>query len=317
MGLCSGFGGNTIPGNKHLPHIEDRLTKMMTNRYPCAVLAVALLTLPVSDASGRSESVEDLRSSDWYVNAGAGLNWTSDMDQAGWNRDHICYPTHDCGGRDVGGYRWFYDLSTDTGGVLEVAVGRRLGDFRIELAANYRKNDVEQHFNNITHLDGSARVLNPNSDYTSASTATIDDLETRSLVLNAYYDLPIAHSPIAPYVGVGLGASRVKLSGLVFRSWYSCSGECDADLSPPSAYNSWQDETLVDTVFSKHLYAGADYQLHDGFFLGLKLSYSFVNDMSDTGYYIEHPVPDGSNRTKISGMEHWSTMITLKYFFGR
>lgn len=276
-----------------------------------ALGACAMLSVPSQGVA------TDLQSSGWYVGVGAGLNWISEMDQAGWNRDHICYPMDDCAGRDIGGYRWFYDLDAGAGSMFEIAVGRRLGNLRLELSANRRDNDIDQNFTDITYLDGSAIAPKPNSDYTSRSMASIEDLETWSLILNAYYDFPISHSRITPYVGAGLGLSHVKLSGLFFRSEYSCSGLCDAELSPPGAYNSWQDENLSDTVFAKHLYAGADYRLDDGFLLGLKLSYSLVNDMKDTGRYIEHPVPDLQNHTKISDMDHWSMTVSLKYFFGR
>ena len=147
--------------------------------------------------------------------------------------------------------------------------------------------------------------------------ASIDNLLTRSLLPNVYYDFPLANSRITPYLGIGLGLSHVKLSRLFFRAEYSCSGKCNAELSPPGAYNSWQDENLSDIVFSKHLYAGADYRLNNGFLLGLKLFYSLVNDMKDTGRYIEHPVPDLLNHTTISGMDHWSVTVNLKYFLGR
>ncbi len=251
----------------------------------------------------------------WYVGVGAGLNWISDMDQAGWNRDHICYPMDDCTGKDIGGYRWFYDLDAERDSMFEIAIGRRFGNLRLELSANRRKNDIDQKFTNITYLDGSAIMPDLNSDYTSQSTASIDDLVTQSFPLNVYYDFSLTSSRITPYVGAGLGLSHVKLTRLFFRSEYSCSGVCNAELSPPGAYNSWQDENLSDTVFSKHLYAGADYKLNERFLLGLKLFYSQVNDMKDTGRYTEHPVPDQLNHTKISGMDHWSVTVNLKYLF--
>ena len=34
--------------------------------------------------------------SGWYLGGGIGLNWASEMDQEGWNRDPICYPTDAC-----------------------------------------------------------------------------------------------------------------------------------------------------------------------------------------------------------------------------
>ena len=34
--------------------------------------------------------------SGWYVGATLGVNRASDIDQEGWNRDTVCYPTDAC-----------------------------------------------------------------------------------------------------------------------------------------------------------------------------------------------------------------------------
>ena len=61
------------------------------------------------------------------------------MNQEGWNRDHICYPTDDCAGRDIEGYRWFYELDAQRDSMFEIAIGRRFSNLRLELSANRRK----------------------------------------------------------------------------------------------------------------------------------------------------------------------------------
>lgn len=284
----------------------------MRQAIASVVLGVCvLLAAPGQGMAGESQP------SGWYVGAGAGLNWISDMKQAGWNRDDICYPNDDCTGKaSIGGYRWFYDLDADRGSLFEIAIGRRFGNLRLELSANQRENDIDQEFTSITYLDGSAIVPKEMSNYSSQTTVSIDDLKTRTLLLNVYYDFPLAHSRVTPYVGAGVGLSYTKLSGLFFRAEYSCTSGCSA--TPPEAeyYNSWQDEDLSDTVFSKHLYAGADYSLDDRFLLGLKASYSLVNDMRDKGRYIDHPILGQLNQTRISDMDHWSLTLDLKYLFG-
>ena len=267
-----------------------------------------MLAVPGIGMAGESQA------SGWYVAGGAGVNWISDMDQAGWNRDTICYPGDDCGSQDIGGYRWYYDLDADSGSMLEVAVGRRFGNLRVELSANHRENDIDQKFSDITYLDGSPVVPRQTSSYSSEVTISIDDLETSTLLLNVYYDFPLVHSRITPYVGAGVGLSYTKLSGVFFRDDFSCTTGCNA--SPAEFYNSFQDENLSDTVFSRHLYAGADYSLNDSVLLGMKVTYSLVNSMSDTGRYIDHPVPDLPNHTRISDMDHWSLTLGLKYLFG-
>ena len=85
----------------------------------------------------------------------------------------------------------------------------------------------------------------------------------------------------------------------------------------PEQYDGRQNEDLTDTVLSAHLHAGLDYRASDKMLLGLKLTYSMVGDMEDVkGDYDFHPVPDLSNFTTISGMNHFSVMLGVKYFFG-
>ena len=161
--------------------------------------------------------------SGWYVGAGAGVNWTSGMKQAGWNLDTLCYPDSDC--RHVGGapegYRWFYDIDSDPGSAFEISVGRMFGNVRVELSASQRDNDIEEEFTGITYLDGSG-IIPKDGNCESISTTSVDDLTTRTLSLNAYYDFPLPESPIVPYLGAGLGLSFVDLSGLYYHSQYSC-----------------------------------------------------------------------------------------------
>ena len=124
---------------------------------------------------------DDTQRAGWYVGAGAGLNWVSDLKQAGWNRDTICYPVDDCSNKDsIGGYRWFYDLDTDRGSLLELSIGRAMGNLRLELSASRRKNDIDQKFTGITHFDGTQILSNSMSNYTSNTTVSIDELRTES-----------------------------------------------------------------------------------------------------------------------------------------
>lgn len=279
--------------------------------------AGGMLLLGLAVLLGAPGMAKDAPHSGWYVGVGLGANWLSDMNQAGWNRDTVCYPMDDCSSKgSIGGYRWFYDLDADRGNLFEVAIGRGFGNVRLELSANRRENDIDQEFTGITYFDGSRILSDSTSNYTSQSEATVDRLRTQTLQLNAYYDFPLAHSRITPYVGVGVGLSDIKLYGLYFRSRYACTSECDAELSPPAAYNSWQDEDLSDSVVSMHLHAGADYSLGDRLLAGLKLTYSEMEDMRDTGRYIEHAIPDALNHTRISGMDHWSVTLSLKYLLG-
>ena len=157
-------------------------------------------------------------------------------------RDTTCYPGNDCshlaGGAPTG-YRWFYDLRTDTGTAFEVAVGHAFGDVRVEASAARRVANVEQVFTGTIYLDGTERVRAADSDYRSTSQSSVEDLTTHTLALNVYRDFPLPERAITPYVGVGLGLSAVRLSGEFYRSRYSCreGRQCD----DPGQYDSYVD----------------------------------------------------------------------------
>lgn len=263
--------------------------------------------------------------SEWYISGGVGVNWTGDMDQVGWNRDTYCYPdscdtpgrSQDIDGVSIPGYRWSYNLDMGVGSAFEIAVGRTFNRLRLEISAAQRKNDVDQQFTNITYLDGRAPYRRSEDNIRSNSMARIDDLTTRTLSFNAYYDFLDTLPTITPYLGVGLGVAFVKISGVYFSSDYKDQNNPSQDLS---RYNSRKDSDESDTVLVGNLYAGADYSLTDETLLGLKFTYSMMDDVEDTGGYLYHPVheenPAFTSHENFSGPRQWSVMMTVKYLFG-
>ncbi len=257
--------------------------------------------------------------SGWYIGGGIGANWTSRMDQEGWNRDTYCYPDSaacDVPGpsENISGYRWMYDLGMDAGSAFEVSVGRMFNRWRLEFSAAQRNNAIEQKFKSVTFLDGSLDTRPPGNMVTSNSMSRIDDLTTRTLSLNAYYDFTNVFERITPYLGVGLGVAFVEISGVHFSTRYE---DPARDLS---RFDSTQDADLSDTVFLGNVYAGADYSLTDETLLGVKLTYSMMGDVEHTGGYSVHPMhtqdPVFTNNNTFSGPRQFSAMFTLKYLFG-
>ena len=267
--------------------------------------------------------------SEWYISGGIGVNWTGDMKQVGWNRDTYCYPdscdnpgrSQDISGVSVPGYRWSYDLDVGVGSAFEIAVGRAFNRLRLEISAAQRKNDVDQQFTNITYLDGrplSTYTPSKNKGVMSNGTARIDDITTRTLSFNAYYDFLDTFPIMTPYLGVGLGVAFVKISGVYFSSDYKDPAKPSRD--DLSHYNSRKDSDESDTVLVGNLYAGADYSLTDETLLGVKFTYSMMDDVEDTGGYLYHPVheenPAFTSHERFSGPRQWSVMMTVKYLFG-
>ena len=260
--------------------------------------------------------------SGWYIGGGIGANWTNQLDQAGWNRDIYCYPdSASCAvpgpSADIPGYRWAYNIDSDAGSAFEISVGRMFNRWRLELSAAQRNNAIEQKFKSITFLDGSVDTPPSGNTVTSNAMARIDDLTTRTLSVNAYYDFTNVFERITPYVGVGLGVAFVEISGLHFSTRYEDTAGPARDLSK---FNSSQDADLSDTVLVGNFYAGTDYSLTDHTLLGVKLTYSIMDDIEHTGGYAIHPMhaqdPDFPNHNTFSGPRQFSAMFTVKYVFG-
>lgn len=267
----------------------------------------------LSTSLGISVAAED---AEWYVEVGAGFEVSSTLKQAGFNGDNICYPTNSCPTEPTG-YRWFYDLDADAGTNFEAAVGRSFGKYRIETAASNRESDLNQAFDSITLLDGSALLSATTDNYSYSDETRMDSISAVSITLNLYMDLPLDNLPVDSYIGAGVGLSRAKLSGLYFSSQYECVREpCDAEY-PASFYNSHQVANLMDTVLNANISAGADYDVHENVSLGLKLSYLVTGNLKQQAGYINHPISGIENTTKISEMSRWSVSARLRYWIAR
>lgn len=289
--------------------------KISTGRLCTAVAIMVALATP-------GEASAETGRSGWYIGGGIGANWTNQLDQAGWNRDIYCYPdSAACAtpgpSTDIPGYRWAYNIDMDAGSAFEISAGRMFNRWRLELSAAQRNNAIEQKFRRITFLDG--RVDTPPSGNTVTSNAMtrIDDLTTRTLSVNAYYDFTDVFERITPYVGVGLGVAFVEISGVHFSTRYEDTADPARDLSE---FDSRQDADLSDTVFVGNFYTGADYSLTAETLLGVKLTYSLMGDVEHTGRYQVHPMhaqdPAFPNHNTFSGPRQFSAMLTVKYLFG-
>ena len=279
---------------------------------------------PISGVLAQSRAGGASRSG-WYVGGGIGSNWASDMDQEGWNRDPLCYPTDACFDADpvpaISGYRWRYDIDASAGAVFELSAGRIFDRTRLELSLGQRKNGLDQMFRSITDYDGTPMEERRGGSVVSDTRASIDNLTLRTLSLNAYYDFPDAYRGIYPYVGLGLGPAFVKVSGVRFSNDYQdTSGHAQAYDPPLSFYNSRQDTDLSDTVLAAHLHAGADYGLNDKTLLGLKLTYSMMGGIEASSGYSLHPLheqdPDFPNHNMFTGARYWTLSFRVKFLFG-
>ena len=291
----------------------------MRGYFPRLYAMAAMLAATVLCGAEASAGTAPPWSSGWYIGVGPGINEVSGVRQAGRNRDTTCYPDHDCTRLErkaPAGYRWHYDLDSSVGSAFELSFGRAFGAWRLELALDQRRVAVEQRFAGSTYLDGSHIVFRENNSYRSRTRAGVGDLTTRTLALNSYRDFTLTNTRFTPYLGAGVGVSLVKLSDVFFETRYSCRNPAASDCAMPGNYDRGQDTEFSDSVFSAHLHAGLDYRVSDRVRIGLKLTYSMVDDFEATRGYAFYPIADLTNTTVISGMDHISAMLTLKYFLG-
>ena len=287
--------------------------------------AIAVIVILAATGAVASAADEGTVRSGWYLGAGLGAVWTSDLQQEGWNRDAFCYPDAACFDEvpipTVPGYRWRYDIALDGGAAFELSFGRFFGRTRLELALAQQTNDTRQEFTGISYLDGAA--IRPRAGGTVASNArrTINRRRVRTVTLDAFYDFPDAWGAITPYVGAGLGQASVEMAGVRFSTDYRNVSAAAEVYDPPLAfYNSVQDEDLNDTVFVWRLHAGADYALGRRTSLGLRLTRSAAGDLEDTGSYATHPMhgvdPAFANANAFSGDQSWTLILAFRRGLG-
>ena len=278
---------------------------MKKNSLPVTVvwtLAALLLTQAAQAQQG-----------DWYFSAGLGVNEAGAFDQAGFNNDTLCYPGFVCDGAPAG-YRWYYDIETESGKALAFAAGRKFSDWRIELAATRLDNSVDQHFTGIEFLNGNPLRFEEQNEYRVDTRASAGDLRIASLSLNVYRDFA-ATGAWTPYLGAGLGAAQAELTEIYFEERYTCiSDACQG--RPAGEFDSLQRADLGDTVYTAQLFAGADYDIGENTRLGLKLSWRQIDEFSDIDRYLEHAPPAQTNTNTFSATSHWSLSLGLKRFFG-
>ena len=279
-----------------------------------AGIVASLVFIVTQDAVAQGPGPESGRFP-WYVAVGVGSSRAGVLKQAGFNRDDICYPTNVCP-RAPAGYRWSYDLDSDSGTAFDLAVGRSVNAFRLEVSTSSTAHDVDQAFTGITYFDGTPVVSAADSDFANVTETAVEGFSAQTLSFSVYRHFPAEAAGLDPYVGIGVGFSRMELSGLYFRSEFTCvRGPCAG--RPASEYNSHQDTDLTDTAWSGQVHAGVDYPLAGNrHVLGLKLSYRAAGDMEARAGYLTHPIPDEISTTTIGETDQWSLTLGIKYRFG-
>ena len=290
------------------------------------VVGSILLGGPLSGAAAQSAAEGKAPRAEWYVGGGLGSHLGSRHGPGGLESgpallsDGRVFRCGPCS-RDLRLPLAVRRHRADVGAAFELSAGRLFDRTRLEFSFAQRKNGLDQRFRSITDYDGLPMDARRGSTVVSNTQASIDHLTVRTLSLNAYYDFPKAYRGMTPYLGGGLGPAFVTVAGVHFSNEYEdTAGTVPADYHPVSIYNSRQDDDLSDTVLAGHLYAGADYHLHDMTVLGLKLTYSMLGTIEASSGYARHPLhardPDFSNHNTFTGSRDWTLAVTVKFLLG-
>ncbi|MCY4643973.1 MAG: outer membrane beta-barrel protein [Bacteriovoracales bacterium] len=269
---------------------------------------------PMRKASGKTSKRKG-----WYIGVGAGVNKSLSTGTGGSNLDTFCYPDNACFEQSpppsVPGYRWGYDLEVDSSTGLELFVGKMMGNIRLEGAIGKKESGVTQIFEGITYLDETPILSRNGGTVQTHSQASIGELKATTLMLNTYYDFP-EWKKLTPYIGAGIGVSFVKLDDYNFDIYYSDSTDTLYD-PPLSSYGAAQDQDFSESPLSLQFHLGVDYRLGKTTSLGIKATFSDIDDSSDDATYRHHPMhkaePNFTNRRYLDGIQRWSGTVIIKH----
>ncbi|MBV5326239.1 MAG: porin family protein [Chlorobium sp.] len=154
-------------------------------------------------------------------------------------------PTLTASGADQWG-TWSDDDSLDTGLAINGAIGYDFDTFRAEVEVGYQKNDFDS--SDWTESD-------PEGTRTGTTKYADGNLTSTSIFANGYYDFKNS-SPFVPFLGAGIGYTKVKLNDI----------KADAGDQGFSA---------DDSVFAYQIMAGVSYIINKN--VAIDLSYRYVD----------------------------------------
>ena len=158
---------------------------MSANYFLAAGIILSSLSTPVF-ADGSSAGQAKKQQSGFYGLLSIGL---SDMNGTQWEKERSNATNYEG------------DISTESGFTGEVGAGYDFGDFRTDFT--FEKSRVDLGGCTQETVSGAGKDCSTNSE----------NVETKSLMLNAYYDIP-TNSKWSPYLGAGIGITNYRVKNL-------------------------------------------------------------------------------------------------------
>ncbi len=223
------------------------------------------------------------------------------------------------------GNAWKSEFDGGAGVLAGLALGYRLGNFRVEGEYFFRNathdDEVEPTFGGVT--------LTKATDEIATSSTKVDDVLAHNFFANLYYDYH-SDSKFTPYLGIGVGVARVSLdySGVFRRA----SDPNDiGTFSDPTLQSRLTNTTTVgrnklsDTLFGYQAIAGVDYRVSEPVTIGLKFRWAdfgeFESDPREWDQLRTHEssVKPGGTRVRYAvqtdDIQFWGVSLNMKYQF--
>ena len=227
---------------------------------------------------------------------------------------------------------WSNEFDGGSGFLAGVALGYRLGSFRVEGEYFYRGTTYDGR-----DVAGGGSV---SDDVTQDKVAQelafieggVDDVLSHNFFANLYYDYR-SDSKFTPYLGVGIGLARVSVA-------YRTRWQCSTDLEDIEVFDPGQGEALnqelvgvltydrarmSDTLFGYQALAGMDYQVSEPLTIGLKFRYAMFGEFEDQSDYTKlrgHDPLVGNPATqpatyyiRTNDIQFWGVSLNMKYQF--
>ncbi len=289
----------------------------------------------------------------WYMGMDLGVAIAPGLDVSARDNDYgtVCDKIINPDGYQVGnaphqdacdpsserGDKWTDDFDGGVGVLAGLALGYRLGDFRIEGEYLYRATTHDDE--SETDLSGVDFTKKKEEEEMEEVISVVDDVLSHNFFANLYYDYNTG-SKFTPYVGVGVGVARVSLDYLnrfkrnddpdVIKTFKNPDGsscdtqDCLALNSRLAGTTSIARAKLSDTLFGYQVLAGVDYRVSEPVTVGLKFRWAdfgeFESDPREGDQLRSHDATNNrGDRVRYNvtteDIQFWGVSLNMKYQF--
>ena len=243
-------------------------------------------------------------------------------------KDHKCVHTDKSKGDS-----WTNDIDGGAGVLAGLALGYRLGDFRVEGEYFYRTTTHDDKSDKTIYDETPSGIAEQDAELEEAI-AGVDDVLSHNFFANLYYDFR-SDSKLTPYLGVGVGLAHVSLD--YFSRWKRSDDPDDIKAYikyVPADEKRMHQERLAgattvgraklsDTLFGYQVLAGVDYRVREPVTIGLKFRWADFGEFRDREEWDQLRSHDSTlgrgTRVRYTVMtediQFWGVSLNVKYQF--